>query len=94
MTRDEVAKLLSTAKVYIDFGNHAGKDRIPKAAISGCCVITGKDGSAKFYEDVPIDEEFKFKTINKNIPLIVEKIKHCFDNYEFESKKGLIIIKS
>lgn len=88
MTRDEVAKLLSTAKVYIDFGNHPGKDRIPReAAISGCCVITGKDGSAKFYEDVPIDEEFKFKTINKNIPLIVEKIKHCFDNYEFESKK-------
>lgn len=88
MTRDEVANLLSTAKVYIDFGNHPGKDRIPReAAISGCCVITGKDGSAKFHEDVPIDEEFKFTSTVKNIPLIVEKIKDCFGNYEFESKK-------
>lgn len=88
MTRDEVANLLSSAKVYIDFGNHPGKDRIPReASISGCCVITGKDGSAKFYEDVPLDEEFKFTTINKNIPLIIEKIKNCFNNYESESKK-------
>lgn len=88
MTRDEVASLLSTAKVYIDFGNHPGKDRIPReASISGCCVITGKDGSAKFYEDVPLDEEFKFATTIKNIPSIVKKIRSCFDNYEYESKK-------
>ena len=88
MTRDEVANLLSTAKVYIDFGNHPGKDRIPReAAISGCCIIVGKNGSAKFYEDVPIEDEFKYDTRVKNIPLIVEKIKNCFDNYEEEVKK-------
>lgn len=88
MTRDEVANLLSTAKVYIDFGNHPGKDRIPReAAISGCCVIVGKNGSAKFYEDVPLEDDFKFTASRKNIPLIIEKIKNCFDNYEEEVKK-------
>lgn len=88
MTRDEVANLLSTAKVYIDFGNHPGKDRIPReAAISGCCVIVGKNGSAKFYEDVPLEDEFKYDVDVKNIPLIIEKIKYCFDNYEEEIKK-------
>lgn len=88
MTRDEVANLLSTAKVYIDFGNHPGKDRIPReAAISGCCVIVGKDGSAKFYEDVPLEDEFKYAASVKNIPLIVEKIRNCFDNYEEEVEK-------
>jgi len=88
MTRDEVSNLLSTAKVYIDFGNHPGKDRIPReAAISGCCVIVGKDGSAKFYHDVPLENEFKYTACDKNIPFIVEKIRNCFDNYEEEVEK-------
>lgn len=43
MTRDEVIRELQRAKVYIDFGNHPGKDRIPReAAILGCCAIVGK----------------------------------------------------
>lgn len=87
MTREEVADLLSSAKVYIDFGNHPGKDRIPReAAISGCCVITGKKGSAKYYEDVPIPEKYKFEDKEENIPQIVEKIRYCIDNYD-EVKK-------
>lgn len=88
MTREEVAQLLSKAKVYIDFGNHPGKDRLPReAAISGCCVITGKDGSAKYYEDVPISDEFKIDAKIKNIPIIIDKIRQCFENYEINSKK-------
>ena len=85
MTREEVATLLSSAKVYIDFGNHPGKDRIPReAAISGCCVITGMQGSAKYYEDVAIEEQFKFDDNSKNIPAILEKIQDCFKNYHDE----------
>jgi len=88
MTREEVAELLSSAKVYIDFGNHPGKDRIPReAAISGCCVITGKQGSAKYYEDVAIDDEFKFDDNEKEIPKIAKKIEEIFNNYEVNAKK-------
>ena len=87
MTREEVAELLSTAKVYIDFGNHPGKDRIPReAAISGCCVITGKRGSAKYYKDVPIPDKYKFSDKEKNIPKIIEKIKYIMKNYEVVTK--------
>jgi hypothetical protein len=83
MSRDEVVKTLQKAKVYIDFGNHPGKDRIPReAAILGCCVITGKRGSAGFYEDVPIPNEYKFEDREENIPKIIDKIKDCFENYE------------
>jgi hypothetical protein len=83
MTRDEVIKTLQKAKVYIDFGNHPGKDRIPReAAMLGCCVITNKRGSAAFYEDVPIPDEYKFEDRDENIPKIVDKIRDCFDNYE------------
>lgn len=83
MSREDVIKTLQRAKVYIDFGNHPGKDRIPReAAILGCCVITGKRGSATFYEDVPIPNEYKFEDRKENIPKIIEKIKDCFENYE------------
>jgi len=83
MSRDEVIKTLQRAKVYIDFGNHPGKDRIPReAAILGCCVITGKRGSAAFFEDVSIPNEYKFKDREENIPNIIDKIKDCFENYE------------
>jgi hypothetical protein len=83
MSREEVIKTLQRAKVYIDFGNHPGKDRIPReAAILGCCVITGKRGSAAFFEDVPIPDEYKFEDKKENIPKIVEKIKDCFENFE------------
>jgi len=62
MPREEVIKLLQKAKVYIDFDYHPRKDRLPReAAILGCCVITRKRGSAKFFEDVPIPDEYKFE---------------------------------
>jgi len=83
MPREEVIKLLQKAKVYIDFGHHPGKDRLPReAAILGCCVITGKRGSAKFFEDVPIPDEYKFEDKEESIPEIIDKIKDCFENYE------------
>lgn len=83
MTRHEVIETLQRAKVYIDFGNHPGKDRIPReAAILGCCVITNKRGSAAFYDDVPIPEGYKFEDKDENIPLIINKIKDCFEYFE------------
>ncbi|MDK2922249.1 MAG: hypothetical protein PWR24_1806 [Desulfonauticus sp.] len=83
MSREEVIKTLQKSKVYIDFGNHPGKDRMPReAAILGCCVITGKRGSAAFFEDVPIPDEYKFEDKEENIPRIIEKIKDCFENFE------------
>ena len=83
MSRDQVIELLQRAKVYIDFGNHPGKDRIPReAAILKCCVITGKKGSSKYFEDVPINDEFKFEDIELNIEEIKKKIYEIFQNYE------------
>lgn len=88
MTTEQVKETLLHSKVYIDFGNHPGKDRFPReAAMCGCCVITGKRGSAKFFDDVPIADEFKFDESRKTIPLIISKIRECLDNYETESPK-------
>lgn len=83
LSRDELRTLLNTAKLYIDFGHFPGKDRLPReAAINGCCVITGTLGSSYFYEDVPIDKNYKFERSSVNLQIIVDKIKYVLKNYE------------
>ncbi|RRF95916.1 MAG: hypothetical protein DUD27_07085 [Lachnospiraceae bacterium] len=88
MSSEQVHDLMSIAKVYIDFGNHPGKDRMPReAAMCGCCIITGKKGSAAYYEDVTIDPEFKFNNKTKDIPKIIHKINCCLKNYDQEVQR-------
>lgn len=88
MSTEEVKNTLLHSKVYIDFGNHPGKDRFPReAAICGCCVITGKKGSARFFNDVPIDDEFKYDETKTSPKDIVAKIKQCLTEYEKQSIK-------
>lgn len=83
MSPEEVSGWCRRAKVYIDFGDHPGKDRFPREAVmQGVAVITGRNGSAKFHEDVPIPEKYKFDRDVGNIPQIVERILDLFQNYE------------
>ncbi|GAC1040761.1 hypothetical protein [Rhizobium sp. No.120] len=61
MSPTEVHQNMAQAKLYVDFGPHAGKDRMPReAALLGCCVITGRNGSANNFEDLPIPAKYKF----------------------------------
>tara|TARA_X000000950_G_scaffold108141_1_gene136227 strand:+ start:2695 stop:3681 length:987 start_codon:yes stop_codon:yes gene_type:complete len=88
MTREEVVDLLQKAKVYIDFGFHPGKDRIPReAAILRCCVITNYRGSAGFTNDLSINENFKFKEKNSNLKNIKKRINECMENFEENLEK-------
>ena len=97
MSREDVVKLLKQAKVYVDFGFHPGKDRIPReAAFLKCCVITNKRGSANFSKDVPISDEFKFEENSAELSSIAKKIEDCFINYtrnlaEFEAYRQEIM---
>lgn len=60
LNRTELAEAFFTAKIYVDFGHHPGKDRLPReAALHGVCVITGLYGSAANPVDVPILERYK-----------------------------------
>lgn len=82
MSPKEIKELMDRAKVYIDFGHHPGKDRIPReAAVSNCCVIVGNRGSVQFYRDVPINEDYIFDVSDFDPSKVVSKIKDCFDNY-------------
>ena len=82
MSNEEVYQNLISGKLYIDFGNHPGKDRFPReAAISGCCILTDKKGSAAYHKDVPILEKYKFEDKDENINQIIERIEFCLTNY-------------
>lgn len=97
LTRDKMIDLMTTAKVYVDFGNHPGKDRIPReAAMCGCIVITGKRGSANNSVDVPIPDEYKISDEVENIPHIIDTIKKSIVEYdvrrcEFDEYREIIM---
>ncbi|SHI82279.1 hypothetical protein [Parasporobacterium paucivorans] len=89
MTTEQVMNLMQESMVYIDFGNHPGKDRFPReAAISGCCIITGRRGSAAFSEDVRIPKEYKFDEKEDQVEeKVIAKIRACLDDYATNDSK-------
>ena len=88
LKKEGVIDLLKKSKVYIDFGNHPGRDRLPReAALCGCCIITSKRGSAQFYEDVPIPDHYKFIDTYKNLELIQNLINDIILNYDLHVKQ-------
>lgn len=95
LTPVEMKNLMEKSKIYVDFGNHPGKDRIPReASINGCIVITNKKGSAKNYSDVSIDDIYKFENPieeKEDFEKLVKNIYTDFDshfvNFDFYKNK-------
>jgi hypothetical protein len=82
-TPAKVRSLFQTSKLYVDFGRHPGKDRMPReAVIHGCCIITGRRGSAGNSFDVPIPRRYKFADSRLKVPRIVRAIRETLADYE------------
>jgi len=78
-----VTETLSKSKLYIDFGHHPGRERLPReAALCNCCVISSFNGSAMFFEDMPIPEKYKFNVDISNIESINNLITSIMNNYD------------
>lgn len=96
LTEEQLSLLMQVSKIYVDFGSHPGKDRIPREAAScGCCVITNKEGSAAYYEDVPINDIYKYDNPCDNldtIELLMKDICSHFDEHYnlFENYREII----
>lgn len=87
MDNNQVVEYMRRAKLYIDFGSHPGKDRMPREAVlMGCCIITGRRGAAA-YDDIPIAECYKIADEIQNIPKISSEIKYILKNYTTEIEK-------
>lgn len=86
LTEEDMVAYMHIAKIYIDFGNHPGKDRIPReAATCGCCIITNRKGSAAFYEDVSIPDKYKFGS-ETDYDDIEQSMRYICDNF-YEANK-------
>ena len=82
MTRTQLIDLMQKSKVYIDFGNHPGKDRLPReCAMNGLCVITGSRGSARYFEDVWLENKYKFNEKEASVNDIISRIRETLVNY-------------
>jgi hypothetical protein len=87
MTRQQLKEVFKKSKLYVDFGYHPGKDRIPREAVlNGCCVITGVLGSAGHYEDIPISDNYKIDQNKVSINEITGRIQDILDNYDTHIK--------
>lgn len=86
LSTQEMIERLSISKIYIDFGHHPGKDRIPReATMCGCCIITNRKGAAANTIDIPIPQEYKFED-EKNFEKVISKIDYLFENYQTAQK--------
>lgn len=82
MNPEQIGNLMQTSKIYIDFGFHPGKDRIPReAAMMGCIVITNKDGAALNNIDIPIPEKYKFDDPVEKVDEIKTLFNSIFNDY-------------
>lgn len=83
LNREQIQQLALKSKIYIDFGHHPGRDRIPREmAACGCIVISGDEGTAGCDEDVPIGKR-KFRSINGqyDYAAIKRQVQEDVDNY-------------
>jgi len=63
LDRDQLSELLDASRLYVDFGHHPGRDRLPREAAShGCCIVSGRLGSAGNDIDLPIPQMYKLDT--------------------------------
>jgi len=60
MSHTESLEAIAKSKIFIDFGNHPGKDRIPReAAALGCIPVVHKAGATAITQDVPLPDYLK-----------------------------------
>ncbi len=85
MNRKKLLNTLLRSKIYIDFGTHPGRDKIPREAVlSGNCILTNKKGSAKNTIDVSIPDRFKFEETTGNMEILKNTINNILSNYDQE----------
>lgn len=80
--------MMQNSKIYVDFGEHPGKDRIPReAAANGCCVITNTKGAAAFSKDVPIPDNYKFEVPTDSLDELDSLLHDICDNFKEHQDK-------
>ena len=84
----QIIDVFKKTKIYLDFGYHPGKDRMPReAALFDNCIITNQKGSAENNIDIPINRKFKFNEKYSNLKFIKNTMDYVLKNYKKEILK-------
>lgn len=84
MSRKQIKETLLDTKIFLDFGHHPGKDRVPReAALCGAIPLLRHEGAARFKEDVPLPKGLLIETkAFFDTTAIAEKVQSIIDNSE------------
>lgn len=76
MSKPQVKETLESCAVYIDFGHHPGKDRVPReAACAGAVVLLHEQGAANFFADHPLDKRYVFSLADIQSGQLQERVR-------------------
>lgn len=82
MDAQQIKVLMSKSLLYVDFGENPGRDKMLRESVSqDCCIISGKNGSSAYYEDLMIPDDYKFDFSESKVSAIISKIKEVLENY-------------
>ena len=77
--QEQLLSLFRLSKLYIDFGEFSGRERLPRETVTqGCCVLTSKLGAANYFEDISIPDKYKLDDVDQAIAMI----RYILANYE------------
>lgn len=83
MTREQVRQTLLNCSVYIDFGHHPGKDRVPReAAVSGAIVFLHERGAAANFHDHPLERFYLFNEQDIDTGYLASRVEDAVSNRE------------
>ena len=96
---NQLLELYNESKIYLDFGSHPGRDRIPRETVlNGCCIIVSRFGSANNDYDIPIPNFYKFdlnyfENSCHNIIKLIDSILFNFEAHseDFNNYRKIII---
>ncbi|MBI9064140.1 MAG: hypothetical protein JEZ14_19295 [Marinilabiliaceae bacterium] len=72
---EKVFELMSKAKIFAEFGNYSGRDRMPReAAMLGCTIFMNTRGTAAFNEDYQVPDNYRITDHSGNRALIIEQL--------------------
>jgi hypothetical protein len=82
LSPQKTMELYRKSMIFVEMGNFAGRDRMPREAVlSGCVVLISLTGSAAYNNDFNLPDYYKINTNKKYLPLLVKKIKHITSDY-------------
>jgi hypothetical protein len=90
--KNNMIKILTSSKIFIDIGFHPGRDRpVREAVVLGNIAVINNHGGYYLREDCPVPEEFKIKcpqdySCKIDIEEIYENIISWITNYDYYIK--------